>query len=120
MTESPKPRITDARKPLVLQSNLGCVDDSAESSFGISESHANEINHRILDVLVNVLSMKNRAHLLENNFPTIVMDAIKQSIERPTKRQRVCYSVNKMARQKSLIDCAFGALSNIVVYLPQR
>ena len=63
--------------------------------FGISESYANKIYHQILDVLVKVLSMKNRKHLLDSNLQTIVIDATEQPIERPTKGQRAYYSGKK-------------------------
>ena len=59
------------------------------SEFGISESYANKIYHQILDVLVNVFSMKNRKHLLESNLQTIV----RCHLERPTKGQRAYYSL---------------------------
>ena len=65
------------------------------SEFGISESYANKIYHQILDVLVNVFSMKNRKHLLESNLQTIVIDVTEQPIERPTKGQRAYYSGKK-------------------------
>ena len=63
--------------------------------FGISESYANKIYHQLLDVLVKVLSMKNRKHLLDSNLQTIVIDATEQPIERPTKGQRAYYSGKK-------------------------
>ena len=88
--------------------------------FGISESYANKIYHQILDVLVKVLSMKNRKHLLESNLQTIVIDVTEQPIERPTKGQRVYYSGKKTAHNKSSIDCVFGDVRNIIGYLPQR
>ena len=75
---------------------------------------------QILDVLVKVLSMKNRKHLLESNLQTIVIDVTEQPIERPTKGQRVYYSGNKTAHNKSSIDCVFGDVRNIIGYLPQR
>ena len=55
------------------------------TEFGISESYANKIYHQILDVLVKVLSMKNRKHLLESNLQTIIIDVTERPIERPTK-----------------------------------
>ena len=63
--------------------------------FGISESYANKLYHQILDVLVKVLSLKNRKHLLECNLQTIIIDVTEQPIERPTKGQRVYYSGKK-------------------------
>ena len=63
--------------------------------FGISESYANKLYHQILDVLVKVLSLKNRKHLLESNLQTIIIDVTEQPIERPTKGQRVYYSGKK-------------------------
>ena len=88
--------------------------------FGISESYANKLYHQILDVLVKVLSLKNRKHLVESNLQTIIIDATEQPIERPTKGQRVYYSGKKKAHHKSSIDCVFGAVRNIIGYLPQR
>ena len=63
--------------------------------FGISESYANKLYHQILDVLVKVLSLKNRKHLLDSNLQTIIIDATEQPIERPTKGQRAYYSGKK-------------------------
>ena len=74
--------------------------------FGISESYANKLYHQILDVLVKVLSLKNRKHLLESNLQTIFIDVTEQPIERPTKGQRVYYSGKKT--HKNSIDCVFG------------
>ena len=65
------------------------------AEFGISESYANKIYHQILDVLVKVLSLKNRKHLLESNLQTLIIDVTEQPIERPTKAQRVYYSGKK-------------------------
>ncbi len=86
--------------------------------FGISETYANKIYHQLLDVLVKVLSLKNRKHLLESNLQTIIIDATEQPIERPTKGQRVYYSGKKT--HKSSIDCVFGAVRNSIRYLSQR
>jgi len=58
-------------------------------------SYANKLYHQILDVLVKVLSLKNRKHLLESNLQTIIIDVTEQPIERPTKGQRVYYSGKK-------------------------
>ena len=88
--------------------------------FGISESYANKLYHQILDVLVKVLSVKNRKHLLESNLQAIVIDVTEQPIERPTKGQRAYFSGKKTAHPKSSIDCVFGAVRNSVGYLPQR
>ncbi|MDE0299509.1 MAG: transposase family protein [Candidatus Poribacteria bacterium] len=65
------------------------------AEFGISESYANKIYHQILDVLVKVLSLKNRKHLLESNLQTIIIDVTEQPIERPTKGHRVYYTGKK-------------------------
>ena len=75
--------------------------------FGISESYANKLYHQILDVLVKVLSLKNRKHLLESNLQTIFIDVTEQPIERPTKGQRVYYLSGKKTRKNS-IDCVLG------------
>ena len=61
------------------------------AEFRISESYANKIYHKMLDVLVKVLSMKHRKHLLDSSLETIVIDAV----ERPTTGQRAYYSGKK-------------------------
>ena len=51
------------------------------TEFGIRESYANKIYHQILDVLVKVLSLKNRKQLLESNLQTVIIDATEQPKE---------------------------------------
>ena len=76
-----------------------------DMEFGFSESYANKIYHQLLDVLVKVLSLKNRKHLLENNLQTIIIDATDQPIERPTKEQRAYSTAVKKPVKVQLIAC---------------
>ena len=63
--------------------------------FCISESYANKIYHRIVDILVRVLPMKNKKELLTANLETILIDVTEQPIERPKRKQRHYYSGKK-------------------------
>ena len=63
--------------------------------FGISESYACKIYHRISTILVKVLDMKSRNELLNSNLETIVIDVTEQPIERPKKGQKAYYSGKK-------------------------
>lgn len=63
--------------------------------FGISESYACKIYHRISTILVKVLDMKSRNELLNSDLDTIVIDVTEQPIERPKKGQKAYYSGKK-------------------------
>ena len=69
--------------------------DQIGKSFGISESYACKIFHRITTILVKVLDMKSRNELLNSNLETILIDVTEQSIERPQKKQKAYYSGKK-------------------------
>ena len=62
--------------------------------FGISESYANKLYHQILDVLVKVLSLKNRKHLLEGDLQTIIIDGAK-NLPAPPKGSVHDYTILK-------------------------
>ena len=64
-------------------------------SFGISESYANKIFHRILDILVQTLKLPNRKALLDGDVEKILVDVTEQPIERPVKKQKDYYSGKK-------------------------
>ena len=63
--------------------------------FGISESYANKIYHKFLDILIRVLNMPNPKALLEASTKAITIDVTEQPIERPKKGQKAYYSGKK-------------------------
>jgi hypothetical protein len=63
--------------------------------FGISESYANKIYHKFLDILTKVLKMPNPRALLEPKAEPIGIDVTEQPIERPKKGQKAYYSGKK-------------------------
>ena len=63
--------------------------------FEISESYANKIFHRMLDILAQSLKLPNRKVLLEGDFEKILVDVTEQPIERPVKNQKAYYSGKK-------------------------
>jgi hypothetical protein len=66
--------------------------DELGDRFGISESYANKLYHRYLDILVSVLRLPGKQALLDGALEAIVMDVTEQPIERPRKHQRRYYS----------------------------
>lgn len=56
--------------------------------FGISESYANKIYHKFLNILINVLNMPNPKALLDADTKIIAIDVTEQAIERPKKGQK--------------------------------
>jgi hypothetical protein len=67
--------------------------------FGISESYANKIYHRILNILLRVLKMNNRKELMNRDLNTILIDVTEQPIERPKRRQKEYFSGKKSVIQ---------------------
>ena len=63
--------------------------------FNISESYANKIFHRIINILVKILKLKSRNELLNSDLAAIIIDATEQPIERPEKKQKKYYSGKK-------------------------
>jgi hypothetical protein len=75
--------------------------------FGISESYANKLYHRHLDILVQVLRLPGKKALLEHHLQAVLLDVTEQPIERPTKNQRHYYSGKKKGHtiKAQLIVC---------------
>ena len=48
--------------------------------FGISESYACKIYHRMTSILINVLDMKSRKELMNSNLEIILIDVTEQPI----------------------------------------
>ena len=63
--------------------------------FGISESYACKIYHRMTSILINVLDLKSRSELMNSNLEVILIDVTEQPIERPKKGQKAYYSGKK-------------------------
>lgn len=64
-------------------------------NFGLSESYANKLYHRTLDILVEVLHVEGHKALMNKDIDTIVVDISEQPIERPLKGQKKYYSGKK-------------------------
>ena len=74
--------------------------------FSISESYANKIYHRMLDILVRVLPMNSKKELLRSDLDSVVIDVTEQPIERPKQQQCHYYSGKKCHTLKvQLIIC---------------
>jgi AraC-like DNA-binding protein len=69
-------------------------DDLGEA-FGISESYAQKIFHRVLDILVKLLRLPGKKVLLEKGIEAILIDVTEQPMERPVKKQRQWFSGKK-------------------------
>ncbi len=69
-------------------------DDLGEP-FGISESYAQKIFHRMLDILVNLLRLPGKKALLEEGIEAMLIDVTEQPMERPVKKQRQWFSGKK-------------------------
>ena len=63
--------------------------------FGLSESYANKIYHKISTLLVRILHVKSRQALFENPIGTLVVDVTEQPIERPQPGQKAYFSGKK-------------------------
>jgi hypothetical protein len=63
--------------------------------FGISESYAHKIYHKMSTLLVKILHVKNRQTLFEENLNTLVVDVTEQPIERPQNGQKAYFSGKK-------------------------
>ena len=69
--------------------------DQLGKAFGISESYAWKLYHRILKILLKVLDMKSRKDLMNSDLETVLIDVTEQPIERPIRGQRAYYSGKK-------------------------
>lgn len=63
--------------------------------FNISESYANKIFHKIMNIIVKVFHVKGNIVLEDINIKDIVIDVSEQPIERPKKGQKKYYSGKK-------------------------
>ena len=72
--------------------------------FGLSESYANKIYHKISTIMVKILHVKNRQALLEDNLETRVVDVTEQPLERPQKGQKAYFSGKKKTSPQSPTD----------------
>lgn len=61
-------------------------------SYGISESYANKIYHKIRPILSEILSLKNPQKLQFKNLKNVIVDVTVQPIERPEKNQEIYYN----------------------------
>lgn len=69
--------------------------DELGAMFGISESYANKIYHRFLDILVRVLRLPGKKALMKPGIEALLIDVTEQPMERPVKKQRQWYSGKK-------------------------
>ena len=64
-------------------------------SYGISESYANKIFHKIRPILADVVGLKNPDKLKYKDIKTVIVDVTVQPIERPQKSQELYYNGSK-------------------------
>jgi len=69
--------------------------DELGEQFGISESYAQKIFHRALDILVKLLRLPGKKALLEEGIEAILIDVTEQPMERPVTKQRQWFSGKK-------------------------
>jgi hypothetical protein len=64
-------------------------------SYGISESYAHKIYHRISELLVSELGLENPELLSYEKVKSLIVDVTVQPIERPKKEQEKYYNGSK-------------------------
>ncbi len=64
-------------------------------SYGISESYANKIFHKIRPVLADVVGLKNPDKLKYKDLKKVIVDVTVQPVERPQKNQELQYNGSK-------------------------
>jgi hypothetical protein len=64
-------------------------------SYGISESYAHKIYHRISELLASELGLKNPELLSYEKIKNLIVDVTVQPIERPKKEQEKYYNGSK-------------------------
>lgn len=67
------------------------------NNFGISESYANKVFHKMLDAMVCSLHVEGAKALMDGDMDAIVVDATEQPTERPVRKQKQYYSGKKKA-----------------------
>ena len=85
--------------------------------FSISESYANKIYHRMLDILVRVLPMNSKKELLRSDLDSVVIDVTEQPIERPKQQQHHYDSGKKMPYSQSPTDYLLGEFADSIGHL---
>ncbi len=63
--------------------------------FGLSESYAHKIYHRVSGILLKVSRLKSRRELSGADLRGVVIDVTEQPIERPHREQKAFYSGKK-------------------------
>ncbi|TAH18056.1 MAG: transposase family protein [Cytophagales bacterium] len=61
-------------------------------SYGISESYANKVYHKIRIILAEVIGLKNPEKLKYKDVKTLIVDVTVQAVERPLKGQEKQYN----------------------------
>ena len=64
-------------------------------SYGISESYANKIFHKIRPILADVVGLKNASELKYKDIKNIIIDVTVQPIERPQENQELYFNGSK-------------------------
>lgn len=64
-------------------------------SYGISESYANKIFHKIRPILAAVVGLKNPDKLKYKDVKKVIVDVTVQPVERPQKNQELQYNGSK-------------------------
>ena len=64
-------------------------------SYGISESYANKIFHKIRPILADVIGLKNANKLKYKDIQNVIIDVTIQPIERPQENQELHYNGSK-------------------------
>ena len=64
-------------------------------SYGISESYANKIFHKIRPILAKIVGLSNPAKLKYKDIQTVIIDVTVQPIERPQENQQIYYNGSK-------------------------
>ena len=64
-------------------------------SYGISESYANKIFHKVRPILADVVGLKNPDKLKYKNLQKVIVDVTAQPVERPQKNQELQYNGSK-------------------------
>ena len=65
--------------------------------FGISESYANKVYHKITNYLIKFIHAKKTRDLSWDDVNAVIIDAAEQPMERPLKKQKSYYSGKKNA-----------------------
>jgi len=64
-------------------------------SYGISESYANKVFHKMRAILADIIGLKNPDTLKYKDIKTVIIDVTVQPIERPQLSQELYYNGSK-------------------------